>query len=100
MKSISKKNEHLLFQRIAGQARDDAATHACDDVEMHARNDAATQSRRDDTLLTVGFNLRKTRRATSLQSPAGTTLVINQKICGHPSNPRHLRAKKSKIIKN
>ena len=33
------------------------------------------QSRRDDTLLTVGFNLRKeTRHATSLQSPAGTTL--------------------------
>ena len=32
------------------------------------------KSRRDDTLLTVGFNLRKTQHTTSLQSPAGTTL--------------------------
>jgi len=40
-----------------------------------ARNDDTAKSRRDDTLLTVGFNLRKeTRHATSLQSPAGTTL--------------------------
>ena len=47
-----------LFKEIAGQAR----------------NDAATKSRRDDTLLTVGFNLRQRMNVHARQSPAGTTL--------------------------
>ena len=44
----------------------------------------ATKSRGDDTLLTVGFNLRNASNATSLLSPARTTLLISAKYrpCG------------------
>ena len=38
---------------------------------------SSVQSRRDDTLLTVGFNLRKLNNVSALQSPAGTTLYTN-----------------------
>jgi len=58
------------------------------DAGVRRHDDAlAAQSRRDDTLLTVGFNLRETRHATSLQSPAGpagTTHITGTKCrpCG------------------
>ena len=38
---------------------------------------SSVQSCRDDTLLTVGFNLRKLNNVSALQSPAGTTLYTN-----------------------
>ena len=39
-----------------------------------------TQSRRDDTLLTVDFNLRKLKNGYALQSPAGTTLCRSTQV--------------------
>ena len=41
-------------------------------------NRAERKSRRDGILLTVDFNLRSRNAASSLQSPAGTTLWINK----------------------
>jgi len=51
--------QHLLFQGIAGQARNDGA-------------DRAPKSRRDDLLLTDGFNRRMSGNVRPLQSPEGT----------------------------
>jgi len=84
-----------LHRRGEKSRRDDGSSHrhsALDaespkmgEIAGQARNDAgATKSRRDDILLTVGFNLRKMGDICALQSPAGTTLCTCDKYrpCG------------------
>jgi len=80
--------QHPLFQGIAGQARNDGASKAPksrrDDLLLtdgfnRRMSDCATarvtpQSRRDDPLLTDGFNRRMSGNVRPLQSPEGTAL--------------------------
>jgi len=76
---MSNMKKHIPIERIGGKSRrDDTLLTVGFNLRKQKHTTQPVKSRRDDTLLTVGFNLRNTDAARHVStSPAGTTLALN-----------------------